>query len=235
MINDKQLEESTEKTPWFSKRINDAYAHFGFISIFVGGFQGMGKTRYGMKIMYGVYKDWDKVLENIYFDPEKLKTKLREATKDGTRFPCVMLDDAGVGLIKYEAQRKPSIEFNKLFSLIRTTTAGFVFTAVEKEDIQRYVRGKFRYGIAITGDMRKMKRMATGYEYKLALWNPLARPKGTRIYGAAFSLDDIPQDILNRYEQMRREYILEVTAEPIPESEHARPSLDELATTYASS
>ena len=190
---------------YFIKR---AYENYGFVSAFIYGFQGVGKTTYGLKVLHGIYNDWDMVLDNTYFYIDNLLPKLKESYKSGERIKAILLDDAGVWLTKYYWYRHFSVWFSKFFNLIRTVSAGLLFTSVEVTDIVKFVRDKMVYRVAIIPENR-LWRKAIGY--KVVLLPSLDRIV-VRYFADRFTLK-LPSDVRKQYEEMRKEALEKLMSE----------------------
>ena len=151
-----------------ARKILNAYNSYGFVSAFIYGPQGCGKTTYALWVLREVYGNWDDVIDNTYFYIDSLIPRLKDCVKSGKRIKVVLLDDAGVWLIKYHWRREFSVWFSKLFNLIRTVCSGIIFTSVEASDIVKFVRDKvmFRVQIRVGGvdDSGVVWREARGYE-----------------------------------------------------------------------
>jgi len=182
--------------------INSAYSSYGFCSAFVYGSQGVGKTTYALKVLYGVYGDWDKVLENTYFYIDNLIPRLKDCVKSGKRIKAILLDDAGVWLIKYHWRKDFSVWFSKLFNLIRTICSGIIFTSVEVSDIVKFVRDKVQYRVSIRV-IDNLTREAIGYR---VITLPTLERIVKRWFIDRFRLD-LPGDVRKEYEEMRKEAI----------------------------
>jgi hypothetical protein len=77
----------------------------------IWGEQSSGKSNRLLQQGFWVYRDWDKVLENLVFKPLELKAHLK-SIKKGLRYPWVGWDDVGVhytsnafrtNIVEYEA------------------------------------------------------------------------------------------------------------------------------------
>ncbi|RUM47494.1 MAG: hypothetical protein DSY37_02245 [Hyperthermus sp.] len=129
-----------------ARLISSAYKRYDFLSAFVVGPQGMGKTTYAMLVAYEVYGDWDRVLDSLYFDPREALPRFREALASGKRIPVVIFDDAGMHLSKYliSSSREGfhlTRLLNALINLARTLTAGVIYTSPDM-DILKELRKK---------------------------------------------------------------------------------------------
>lgn len=183
--------------------INRAYSSYGFVSAFIYGPQGIGKTTYALKVLYGVYGDWGSVLDNTYFYIDGLVSRLRDCLLSGDRIKAVLIDDAGVHLVKYSWRKNFSVWFSKFFNLIRTTCSGVLFTSVEVTDIIKFVRDKIMYRVSIR-PLDEDKREAVGY--KVIVWPSLQRVV-KKAFIDVYTLS-LPLNVKRAYEEMRREAIM---------------------------
>jgi len=107
-----------------SRKIRSAVKRYDFESAFLVGPQGMGKTTYGMLVLYEIYRDWDLVLHYTVFDPRPVLYELKECLTTGRRIPTILFDDAGIHLSKYLPQIEGNAELvmvlNATYNLIRT-------------------------------------------------------------------------------------------------------------------
>jgi len=114
--------------------------HYGFESAFIIGPQGCGKTTYAMLVAYEIYKDWDKVLHYIVFDPLEIMDEIEQALDTEKRIPLIVFDDAGVHLSKYLFHTsegfKLAIAMNALFNLMRTVCASVIFTSPDMDTLK---------------------------------------------------------------------------------------------------
>jgi len=183
-----------------AKLINYAYGHYGFVSFFIYGKQGTGKTTYCLKVLKEAYGDWDIVLKNTYFYIDTLIPRLKQCVKEGKRIKAILLDDAGVWLIKYQWFKRFPIWFGKLWNLMRTVCSGILFTSVEVCDIIKFVRDKIEYRISIV-PLSDVERMAKAYKVRVL---PSMDKIIEKAYYDYFTLR-LPGDVRKEYEEMRRE------------------------------
>jgi len=180
---------------------------YDFESLFIIGPQGMGKTTYAMLVAYEVYKDWDKVLEFLAFDPREVLPKFREALRAGKRIPLVIFDDAGIHLSKYlwsidRESQQIAMLMNAFYNVIRTVCAAVIFTSPDM-DVLKELRKKswwvgepkapsgrnkpqrimilYRKRIMVTGEVRVSRKAEDEYDLRL-----------------------IPRDIRKLYEEKRK-------------------------------
>jgi len=192
--------------------IFNAYYNYGFVSAFVYGSQGVGKTTYALKVMYNVYGDWDEVLGNTYFYVDDLIPRLHRCADEGKRIRCILLDDAGVWLIKYRWSERFSVWFCQLFNLIRTVCAGVIFTSVEVSDIVRFIRDKVIYRVSIRvpeNPRDELDREAIGYRVFVT---PTLQHWVKKVFIDRFTLR-LPDDVRERYNEMRKEAIKRLMGE----------------------
>jgi len=200
---------------YFVDKIKRMVKENGFISVMIVGRQGVGKTTYAMRTLYHYYKDWDKVLESMTFDPIELLRKRKH-------YDVILIDDAGVHLSKYDWRDKS--DFAKFFNLIRDVTNFVIFTTPNEGDILKNVRDKLSYLAVIHGHVRpRGKRKgnhivyvgdeywadggyATIYKRKLVI-NSTTNYKPDYRYVDVMHFDmfryEIPDDVRKRYAEMR--------------------------------
>lgn len=190
-----------------ARLIRNAYSRYDFVSAFVIGPQGIGKTTYAMLVAYEVYRDWDRVLEHLYFDPRKALPRFRQALKTGERLPLVIFDDAGMHLSKYllSTSREDfhlARLLNALINLARTLTAGIIYTSPDM-DILKELRKKAWIVAEPTAPhgLAKPERTAKLYRKRVA---PSGKVYVHKLGYDAYRLDLIPPGIRKEYEEKRR-------------------------------
>jgi len=183
--------------------INKAHENYGFVSAFIYGHQGVGKTTYALKTLYYVYGDWDKALEYTFFDVEDLMNKLKWAflkiKKPQDRIKAVLLDDAGYSIIKYTWREDRSIQLSKFFNLARSVVSGIIFTSVETTDILAFIRDKIMYPISIR-IVDKQYSEARGYRIYLS---PLMEKLPKKVFRDLF-IRRLPDHVYQEYEKKRK-------------------------------
>ena len=217
--------------PTLSLFIKNAIGSYSFVSAFIYGSQGAGKTTYGLKTLYHVYGSWDKALEHTYFFIDDLLPKLRDHFERGERIPAVLLDDAGVWLIKYHWRTDFNVWFSKLFNLMRTVVAGVIFTSVEATDIVKFVRDKVMYRVHV---IRKAPKEAEAIGYRVFM-TPLLEPMVKRVFADRVRLE-LPDYVRASYEKKRRDAMKRLFEELSPKKgeitkltkEEAEKELEEL-------
>jgi hypothetical protein len=187
--------------------VKSAFRRYDFISAFVIGPQGSGKTTYAMLVSYEVYGDWDKVLEHLHFDPREALPQFREALRSGKRIPLVIFDDAGMHLSKYMLSESRegfhlAVRLNALINLARTLTAGIIYTSPDM-DILKELRKKAWIVAEPTAPhgLEKPERLAKLYRKRIA---PSGRVYVHKLGYDAYRLDAIPPGVRREYEEKRR-------------------------------
>ncbi|AGG36555.1 DnaA-like protein [Sulfolobales Mexican fusellovirus 1] len=165
---------------WLTQKILNAYREEGFVGVEVFGPQGAGKTTYALKVAKQVYKhlgyknSWEVALNHLYFDVKDSLVVLTEAYFTQKRIPVIIYDDAGVWLEKYSWQKSDLRLFARLYKLIRTLTAGVIFTTPSEGDLMKNVREKAWYKVKVVknGHSRGVQRSkAKIFAFKLEVVN----------------------------------------------------------------
>ena len=190
-----------------SRMIKSAYRRYDFVSAFIIGPQGSGKTTYAMLVAYEVYKDWDKVLGHLHFDPREALGQLRRALETRERIPLLIFDDAGMHLSKYMISTgregfNLAVKLNALINLARTLTAGIIYTSPDM-DILKELRKKAWIVAEPTAPhgVDKPDRLAKIYRKRIA---PSGKVYVHKLGYDQYRLDAIPQDVREKYEEKRR-------------------------------
>ncbi len=190
-----------------ARMIRSAYKRYDFVSAFVIGPQGMGKTTYAMLVAYEIYRDWDAVLDNLFFDPREALGLFKVALKGGWRREVVIFDDAGLHLSKYliSSSREGfhiTRLLNGLINLARTLVAGIIYTSPDM-DILKELRKKAWIVAEPTAPhgVSKPERLAKLYRKRIA---PSGRVYIHKLGYDAYRLDAIPSDVRKEYEEKRR-------------------------------
>jgi len=190
--------------PTLSFLIKRAYSQYGFVSAFIYGSQGEGKTTYAMHVLRYVYGDWENALRYVFMDTKPLILTLKEAHDRGERIPAVLIDDAGKSLIKYSWGERGSIAFATLYNLMRSVCSGVLFTSVEATDIIKFVRDKVQFRVHVRR-VSPEESVAVGYKVS---YSPLLEPYVRRYFVDRYSLR-LPESVRERLEAIRRESVEE--------------------------
>ena len=190
-----------------SKIINRAYTRYDFTTAFIIGPQGIGKTTYAMLILHEIYRDWDKVLEHVVFDPREVLPKFMRALFNRERIKAVLFDDAGLHLSKYLLSSNREgfhlvRSINGLINLARTITAAIIYTSPDM-DILKELRKKAWIVAEITTPhgYSVPERVAKLYRKRIA---PSGKVYIHKLGYDAYDLRAIPADVRKEYEEKRR-------------------------------
>lgn len=208
-VNDNPRMQATDK-------IRYAYYTKGFASFFAAAPQGTGKSRFELHVLHDVYQDWDKVKKFYFFErsPEDFTSKLRELNAVYGRLPAIALDDMGAWFIKYEWHNRTNIMLYKIFNLIRNRVSGVVASALDQEDIVKFLRGKFMYEVFFTPEydtknplLPLQDRWVTATVYRQQR-QPGNRFMTVKEFSDSFTLE-VPRDIQD-WEWNRRQEVVEL-------------------------
>ncbi len=197
-------------------KIRYAYYTKGFASFFAAAPQGTGKSRFELHVLHDVYQDWDKVKKFYFFErsPEDFTIKLRQLNAVYGRVPAIALDDMGAWFIKYEWHNRTNIMLYKIFNLIRNRVSGVVASALDQEDIVKFLRGKFMYEVFFTPEYDTRNpllplhdRWVTATVYRQQR-QPGSRFVTVKEFSDSFSLE-VPSDIQD-WEWNRRQEVVEL-------------------------
>lgn len=179
--------------------INKEHENYGFISSFIYGYQGVGKTTYALKTLYYVYNDWDKALQHTFFDFNEAFNMLKKSFMENKRIKAILIDDAGYSLIKYDWRKDHAQLFSKFFNLARTVVTGIIFTSIQTTDIINFVRQKIMYPVNVRRIDNKYSE-ARGYKIYMT---PLMERIPKRFFRDIF-IRRLPNDVYKQYEEERR-------------------------------
>ena len=86
--------------------------HSDMTGAIIYGMQRSGKTMYSLLVMYDFYRDWDKVLDNVFFTLEDLIGAIKERVltnfSASKQLKVICWDDAGVHGSKYSSSEADS-------------------------------------------------------------------------------------------------------------------------------
>ena len=129
--------------------IKQAYSRNGVISAYVYGEFGYGKTSYALWTAYEVLGSWRKVLNYLFFDPGEAVKVMAKAIYTDKRLPIIIMDDAGLWLDKLTWWQEEKVAFMEFFNLIRSVTAGVIFTT-PSEELPKQILKKCFFRIAVS-------------------------------------------------------------------------------------
>lgn len=140
-----------------SSLILGAMDRYGVITAHIYGEFGIGKTSYALWVCYYVLKSFKKCLEHLFFDPLEALEVIDRAVKTGERLPVIILDDSGLWLNRSTWWEKSKVAFTEFFNLIRSVSAGVIFTSPGLELPSQLIR-KIQYRVRISpADPVKLK------------------------------------------------------------------------------
>lgn len=136
-----------------------AYEENGFISVYVSGFQGAGKTTYAvirtLQLLRELIKNEEEVREyfkRIYIQNlQDLVRLFKEYLQKKERYYVVILDDPASWISKWRnvQAEKHIAQFNEIFTLMRSIAANIFLTTVSDE-VTKGLRERFRFKAYIT-------------------------------------------------------------------------------------
>lgn len=131
-----------------SDLIKVAYRRNAVITAYVYGEFGFGKTSYALWTAYEVLGSWNKVLKYLFFEPSEAIKVMEEAIRKNRRIPLIIMDDAGLWLDKLTWWKEDKVAFMEFFNLIRSVTAGVIFTS-PSEELPKMILKKTFFRIAV--------------------------------------------------------------------------------------
>ncbi len=156
---------------YLSRLIERAHETEGFISAFIYGSQGTGKTSYSLHVAADVYGCWNTALKHLFFSPldaidKMLKTLERLEAGEGERIKVLIMDDAGIWLSKSTWWEDSKQEFAELFDLIRSVCSCVIFNSPGNNVIGR-IMNEIMLRVKITEIDAKMSEMLRDMGYKI--------------------------------------------------------------------
>jgi len=182
--------------------IKEAYEENGFVSAVVFGRQGIGKTTYALIVAYQIYQDWDTVFDHLFFKPDEVVDYL---INNKSRAKLIILDDAGTWLNTMSWWTMDKIVFSELFDVLRTRTAGIIFTTPNVNNLISRIRDQIMYRIRIEkvgkDDWRRAIIYSAGLSPKMQLF--------VRKIGYDYFKCKVEDEVYKRYLQIREYYVEE--------------------------
>jgi len=133
---------------YLSSLIKEAYDLNSVVIAYVYGNMGYGKTSYALWTAYEVLGSWDNVLNYVFFNLEEAIEVMWKHIEKEKRLPIAIFDDAGFWLNRLTWWREEKIRFMELFNLVRTISAGVIFTT-PSEEIPRQLINKCNYRVNV--------------------------------------------------------------------------------------
>ncbi len=167
------------------------------------GMQRSGKTMYSLLVMYDFYRDWDKVLSNVFFTLNDLIAAIK-TRKEKKQVIC--WDDAGVHGSKYLFFRSRQLTeyLQNLFDVVGLAIKALLITTPNPENLLKAIRGYEFYRIKVMR-LPKDNRVAVGYTSYLL---PSGKMVVKKVFEDYYNLR-IPNDVYEQYLQMREQYLEE--------------------------
>ncbi len=187
--------------------IKSALRRYDFVSAFIIGPQGAGKTTYALLILHEVYGDWDKVLQHTYFDPREALPKFKDVLSSGERIPAILFDDAGLHLSKYLiSSSREGFHLvrliNGLVNLMRTLVAGVIYTSPDMDILKELRKKAWIIGEPTAPHgVKDPSRIVKLYRKRIA---PSGKVYIHKLGYDAYDLRDLPTDVRREYEEKRR-------------------------------
>lgn len=156
---------------YLTKLIEKAHESEGFISAFVYGHQGVGKTSYCLHVAADVYGSWDVALKHLFFEPLEAIDRMLQTIEamergEGERIKVLIMDDAGTWLSKTSWWEESKQEFAELFDLIRTACSCVIFNSPANNIIRR-ISDEVMLRVKITKIDAKMDEMLKSMGYSV--------------------------------------------------------------------
>lgn len=186
---------------WFQKAIEKG----DFNSMIVSGSRGVGKSVYALKLAYSILKDWELVFRNLYYDAQRLYWDL----KARGRLKLIVIDDAGVGFsnLWYHTNRDYYRLMSSVGQILRTEICNLVMTAPNPQMIVKPFREMNDWFVKVSYlNPHTVKRRATVFK----LFSDHKGSVYTNKLGREFYRCWLPEDVWERYQTIRKEYINEI-------------------------
>ncbi len=174
------------------------------------GMQRSGKTMYSLLVMYDFYRDWDKVMSNIFFTLEDLidaiKKRVLENFSVEKQIKVICWDDAGVHGSKYLFFRSRQLTeyLQNLFDVVGLAVKAILITTPNPENLLKAIRGYEFYRVKIV-KLTNDNRIAVGYKSSLL---PSGKMIVRKVFEDYYNLR-IPNDVYKQYLEMREQYLEE--------------------------
>jgi len=180
------------------------------VGAMIYGMQRSGKTMYSLLVMYDFYRDWDKVLSNVFFNLEDLISAIKERVlsnfSTNKQIKVICWDDAGVHGSKYLFFRSRQLTeyLQNLFDVVGLAVKAILITTPNPENLLKAIRGYEFYRVKIY-KLPKDNRIAFGYKTSLL---PSGKMIVRKVFEDYYNLR-IPSDVYRQYLEMREQYLEE--------------------------
>jgi len=187
-----------------TKKIKHAWRTLEFYGLIIYGPQGIGKTTYMLKVMYEIYRDWDKVFQYLVFSFDDLIDVMRQARE--RRIKVIGWDDAGIHGHKYMYffEKQAVMLISAWIDVVRTRIAGWLITTPNPSSLIKPVRESpgFNYGKVMYTHGSGTSRLVKVYAKH---WYPGGRIIARKLYYDYFHAR-LPDDVYKEYMEMRERF-----------------------------
>lgn len=200
-----RLESKRETGSAMAQRIYEAIDERSFVGSIVFGSQRIGKSAYGLRVLYEIYEDWDDILDNyVLFDLDDVLRLLERSVNEREQIKAFMWDDAGVHASKhiFFSDRKKAQLLQNLFDVIGLYLGGVILTTPSPTNLLKALRDYEFYRIKVTRKNEYWGRNALGYRNILL---PSGASYIKKVFQDSFNCH-LPDDVYQRYEDMRSDY-----------------------------
>lgn len=197
--------------------------HNGFLSAITKAERGYGKSMYNLKVMAYVYfhlykcteqEAWDKALGSIVFTPDQLLKRLHYNIDNDVISPVICIDDATVHFssMLYFINLYETTLLSAMFDTIRTATHSLLINCPNKKRLLTSLRSYDDYEVTLYKEPGGLNR----YNRKAVCVKWFSLPSGDKrfrkMYEDYFSCY-VPDDVYNRYMDMRKMYLKQISSE----------------------
>jgi len=180
----------------------NAYTKGLYETVLIWGVQGSGKSSRMLQMGYWIYKDWEKVLNSIVFQPIEFVKRL-QAIPEGKIIPCLLWDDVGVhypsSTFKTDIKQYEAID--STWAAIRTKCSVIILTIPLIDRLAKNIKDNITYEVFIgNNQMERIQRIirlpGLRNEESNCFKILIERPQ-------RFNLYEVPKPIFERYWERR--------------------------------
>ncbi|ALL00134.1 hypothetical protein Pyrde_0084 [Pyrodictium delaneyi] len=102
--------------------------------------RGIGKSVLAIKLLLGVYRDWDTAKKYIFYSPTEFVRVFKELVDHHKRIPLAIWDDAGAWLFRGRYKSKFVMAVVEHLEVIRTHVSTMIFTATSYGKLAKGIR-----------------------------------------------------------------------------------------------
>lgn len=178
-----------------------------FVGVTMYGARRIGKTTLGMLSMYELYRNWNTVLDLMFYNIKDLTKFLMACAKEDYKCPVVMFDDAGVqgGRSMYNINRALVHSMGALFDVIGTVLKGIILTTPDSDNLIKPIRRANFYKIEVIKGRHLYDRVASIYKPRKTPYDQF------RLKKVAIDHFDVrlPTGVYETYYKMRKQYAID--------------------------